>query len=1037
MIPRHPWRSPLRPGPVRVVLAALLVLASWPIAAHAQYFGQNRVRWERFDVQVLRTEHFDIHFDRAAESTVRETARKAERWYTRLSGLLGHTFTERKPLVLYTNHPDFQQTTLSGTPLSEGTRAFAESLRDRLVMPLTGVGAENDHVLGHEVAHLFQFDMARGTRGQNAVLDLPLWFVEGMAEYVSLGSDDPNTAMWLRSALLADSLPSVDELTTNPRLFPYRYGHAFWAYLGGRFGDDALAPLYRNALVLGVRGALQRTLGVPVEVIEDDWHTHISVAYFGLLAQREPASALGVPLTPRARDGGFSLNPQLSPDGAWLTYIGRDAFGRVDVRLRDMRTQRDVRSLGALARDGHTDAIAFLYASGGWSPDSRQYAQVVVRRGDSELAIMDVTTGTLRSRIRVPGVQSISALSWSPDGRQLAIAGTRNGQGDLFLYDIEEGRVQQLTNDGFTELHPAWAPNGRYIAIATDRHSETDLGSLAYGRLRLALIDPVGGRVRAVPDLGAGARMINPQWSADSRSLFFIGDSDGVADVFRLDLARGVFDQLTRVQTGISGITTRSPALTVSTATNAVVVTVFDRDGYQLVQLDRSRVESYQRLSADEVLATEPALQEPGGILPPSTSPAPLVDAMLADGATGLPGPTAGAPFVSRYRPRFALEGVGIPSAGVSAGTNGAAVGGGVSVFWGDLLARRRVGVALQAQGRVQDVGGQLFYLNAVSRWNVFASLGRTPFTTASSVAGRTRVRDAAGNMVDVTVIESGVSRTLLHQATVGAQYPFSRTRRFEFSAIGNRVTQDFDVVRQVVREGNGQVLDRRRLSGSAGEPLQYAEWSAAFVGDNTVFGATSPLVGWRYRVEMTQTTGRTTFTGVTLDGRWYQPAWRGSLALRGMHVGRYGRDAELGLLAPIFLGAGTLVRGYTAESIANRECLRVPAADRCDAFGRLLGSRMLVGSAEYRLPLTRLGGGALGIELAPFVDAGLAWSAGQSLAVQPQPLSAPVEAIRRPVVSAGTSLRISAGSVILEIFHARPLQRGGSVFGLNVAPGW
>jgi hypothetical protein len=97
----------------------------------------------------------------------------------------------------------------------------------------------------------------------------------------------------------------------------------------------------------------------------------------------------------------------------------------------------------------------------------------------------------------------------------------------------------------------------------------------------------------------------------------------------------------------------------------------------------------------------------------------------------------------------------------------------------------------------------------------------------------------------------------------------------------------------------------------------------------------------------------------------------------------------------------------------------------------------MLVGSAEYRLPLTRRGGGALGIELAPFVDAGLAWSAGQSLAVQPQPLSAPVEAIRRPVVSAGTSLRISAGSVILEIFHARPLQRGGSVFGLNVAPGW
>jgi hypothetical protein len=608
----------------------------------------------------------------------------------------------------------------------------------------------------------------------------------------------------------------------------------------------------------------------------------------------------------------------------------------------------------------------------------------------------------------------------------------------LFLYDIEERQVQQLTNDGFTELHPAWAPNGRYIAVATDRHNETDLGSLAYGRLRLALIDPVGGRTRAVPDLGPGARMINPQWSADSRSLFFIGDVDGVSDVFRLDLARGVFDQLTRVRTGISGITTRSPALTVSPVTNAVVVTVFEQDGYQLVQLDRSRVESYQRLSADEVIATEPMGSTEGGILPPTTqSPAPLVDEMLADGITGLPGPNAGAPFVSRYRPRFALEGVGIPSAGVSAGTNGAAVGGGVSVFWGDLLARRRLGVAMQAQGRVQDVGGQLFYLNAVSRWNVFASLGRTPFATATSVAGPARVRDGAGNVVDVNVIESGVSRTLLHQATFGAQYPFSRTRRVEFSAIGNRVTQDFDVTRQIVNVNTGQLLDRRRLRGNVGDPLQYAEWSAAFVGDNAVFGATSPLVGWRYRLEMTQTTGRTTFTGVTVDGRWYQPVWHGSLAVRGMHVGRYGRDAELGLLAPIFLGAGTLVRGYTAESIADRECLRVSVAGNCSAFDRLLGSRMFMASAEYRLPVSRLGGGALGIELAPFVDAGLAWNAGQSLALRPQQLSAPLDALRRPVVSAGMSARVSAGSVIFEFFHARPLQRGGSVFGVNVAPGW
>ncbi len=1039
MTPRATAR-PARPRALSLGVAALLAGAAAPLHTplEAQYFGQNRVRWERFDVRVLRTAHFDIHFDRAAEPTVRETARKAERWYARLSALLGHEFTARKPLILYTNHPDFQQTTLADAPLGEGTRGFAESLRDRLVMPLTGVGAENDHILGHEIAHLFQFDLAERAPEAGGMLRLPLWFVEGMAEYVALGSDDPNTAMWLRAALADDALPTLDRLTTDPRVFPYRYGHAFWAFAGGRWGDEAVPALFRAALRLGVRGGIERVLGVTVEEFEGEWHARIAEAYGALLAEREPAAALGAALLPEAR-GTLALNPQLSPDGAWLTYIGQDALGRVDLRLRDMATGREVRSLGAVARDGHTDAIAFLYASGAWSPDGRLFAQVVVRRGDSELALLDVARGALRERIRVPGVQAISAVAWSPDGRQLAIAGSRDGQGDLFLYDLAERRVQQLTNDAYTELHPAWAPNGRYIAVATDRHDETDLPRLAYGRLRLALVDPVGGRVRAVPDLGSGARMINPQWSADSRSLYFVGEVEGVADVFRLDLARGVFDQLTRVQTGVSGITARSPALTVAVATNTVVVTVFDHDGYQLVVLDRSRVEGYQRLAADEVPITAPIRQGMGGVLPPITaSPSPLVDAMLADGAEGLPGPTAGAPFITRYRPRLGLEGIGVPSAGVSAGTYGTAVGGGLSLLWGDLLAKRRLGLAVQAQGRVQDVGGQLLYLNAVSRWTLFTSLGHTPVTSAVSSAGVVRARDAAGNPLDVVLSETGLARTVVQEAAAGAQYPFSRTRRVELAATGTRLTQSVDLTRQVADPRTGRVLDRQRVRGGAAPPLQYARWSVALVGDDAVFGATSPQAGWRYRVELSQTAGPTSYAGVSTDGRWYRPVWRGTLALRGMHVGRYGRDAARDALTPLFLGTGTLVRGYTAESIAWQECARSVSLERCAAFDRLLGTRMAVANAELRLPLDRLGVGGVALEVAPFVDAGLAWRAGDAVGLSPGALSRRGDAVRRPVLSQGVSVRLNLGVLILEAFHARPLQRaGGGVFGINLAPGW
>jgi len=202
------------------------------------------------------------------------------------------------------------------------------------------------------------------------------------------------------------------------------------------------------------------------------------------------------------------------------------------------------------------------------------------------------------------------------------------------------------------------------------------------------------------------------------------------------------------------------------------------------------------------------------------------------------------------------------------------------------------------------------------------------------------------------------------------------------------------------------------------------------------VFGAASPQVGWRYRLEVSHATGATAFSSVTADGRWYQPVWRGSFAVRGMHVGRHGRDAWNGAMVPMFIGAGTLVRGYDAESLAARECWRAGSGG-CRAFEQLLGSRMAVANLEYRLPFDRLGLGGLQLELAPFIDAGLAWRSGDQLSLAPRPLTAGNDGRRRPVWSHGLAARLNAGAVIIEIFHARPMQRGIGTFGVNLAPGW
>src|SRR6476659_245562 len=145
---------------------ALVALAGLPEGASAQYFGRNKVLYEQFKWRVLKTEHFDIHYYPEEEAATQEAARMAERWYSRLSSIFGREFSERKTIIFYADQADFQQTTVTRGLIGEGTGGFTEGLRTRVVLPFTGDFEDTDHVLGHEMTHVFQYDVLNDRRGR-------------------------------------------------------------------------------------------------------------------------------------------------------------------------------------------------------------------------------------------------------------------------------------------------------------------------------------------------------------------------------------------------------------------------------------------------------------------------------------------------------------------------------------------------------------------------------------------------------------------------------------------------------------------------------------------------------------------------------------------------------------------------------------------------------------------------------------------------------------------------------------------------------
>jgi hypothetical protein len=1033
----------------RLSLLLLVVSAALPHAASAQYFGRNKVQYESFDWRVLKTEHFDLHYYPEEERAVRDAARMAERWYGRLSSVFQRQFTERKTIVFYADQSDFQQTTVIREMLGQGTGGVTEGIKTRVILPMTGNLEDTDHVLGHELVHVFQYDILREQRtrerggtfvGTSAGRNLPLWFVEGLAEYLSLGRESPQTAMWLRDALARDKLPTVDQLARDPRLFPYRWGHALWAYVGGRWDDPTVGRLFARGTDLGLEAAVLEVLGLKVKDLSDQWRDSIRQAYTPVLERRQPPAALGARRFP-GEDKTIDeyIAPSLSPDGSQVVFFATRSLFSFDLYLADARTGRIEGRLVSESSDRHFDALRFLDSAGAWSPDSRKLAFVVFAQGDNDLAVLDIASRKIERRYKLDGVGELWNPAWSPDGRSIVLSGSAGGISDLYLVDVASGSVRKLTDDVYADLQPTWSPDGRSIAFVSDRGAGAEIETLTRRPMGIWQIDPAGGQVRElVPGTGSVARgnRFNPQFGQGGRDLFFLSDEAGATDLYRASLDTGERFRVTRATTGVTGITRLSPALTVAPRSGDVMVSVFTDTRYEIHAFTPEQARGEAVVA--ETAAGEPP---PAGLLPPAQArTASVVSSYLAD-ATPLP--ALANPEISPYRSRYQLDFVS-PGVGVGVSSLGYSFGGDLTAFFSDTLGQKEIGFSLQgvtgSGSTLDEIGAQGYYLNQKRRWQWGVGGGHVPYISAIAFVG-TGIVDVDGQPTQATIIQEQRQTVTEDQVQLLNRYPLSATRRFEADFGVTRLSFDNEL-REVIVVGD-QVIDNNRRDLRSPPAIQVYQGSFAFVGDTSNFGFTAPVSGQRYRVEVSPTFGDLRFNALTLDYRRYFFRRPVTLALRGLHVGRYGTDAESDQLAPLYVGSPTLVRGYEVGDIGLSECTPVPdQPGACPEFDRLVGSRVGVANLELRLPLLGVRGyglipaSFLPTDLAFFVDAGTAWSKGTSPVLRFERQSAE----RVPVVSAGVSTRILLGGfAVLEFYYAKPFQRPGEgwVTGFTIAPGW
>lgn len=877
---------------VRLTLAAvILLMCPLTVRAQQEYFGQNKVQYKNFKWEILTTPHFEIYYYKGEDETARDAARMAERAYARLSRILRHRVSDPIPLILYASHTDFQQTNITPEFLGEGTGGVTEFLKNRVFLPFTGSYAELEHVLTHELVHAFQGDIMFGNSPGASLLNPlafqpPLWFMEGMAEYLSIGRVDAHTQMWLRDAALQGYLTSIPELNYTYDIRVYRFGQAIWAYIGARYGDEKVGEILRKAPRLrSVDEALKSSIGKNLQELSDAWTEDVRKTYLPQIAQFDKPKDFARPLTDHRKEhANFNLAPAISPRGDKLAFISDQSLYN-DMYLASAIDGKLLTKLVAGERTASFESLRFFSTSIAWSPDERYLAFPAKIGSQDALYILDVRKKQIVRRMAF-GLDGLASPSWSPDGRQLVFVGMEGGQSDLYTIEASGKNLKALTHDRYTDRDPVWSPDGTKIVFTTDRGAGTNFATLTFGPQQLAFYEVATGQIEIFPN--QTGKNISPQWSGDGHKLAFISDRTGIANIFILDLDTQKTYQITNILTGVTNITPEGPAISWAPKGNRLIFSAFSTGGWDLYAIsDPTRLmkEPYTPPAATtthlaalpQVTASLLAADHSGDSTQTVVTPSALdtavvaadrdVKADIADAST-LPDSTT---FTTKpYSPRFTLDFIG-GNAGYASSVG--FVGQSVLSF-SDVLGNHNILFGANVFGSLTDADLLFQYTNLTHRINYGLALFQYRF-------------DQFFLLLSPTVLQT---QTQINRgAAVFAVRPFSRFNRLELSVEGvNRTRELVDITT------NPFTGIRRNRRGSLGS-VNFVSPSVALVTDNTLYGITGPIAGTRGRLEVSPTIGGIRFTRILADYRKYFNIFQNyAFAMRAYGLINEGRDQEL-----------------------------------------------------------------------------------------------------------------------------------------------
>ncbi|NQT35829.1 PD40 domain-containing protein [bacterium] len=570
------------------ILVSLVIVLLTHSSLLAVIYGKNNVQYTHFRWKYLTTEHFNIYYNQGGREIADFTAEVAEEAYRDIARTFQYSTKSNDPItiVTYQSHNDFEQTNVTSQP-DESTGGVTEFLKTRIVIPFQGDHEEFRHVIHHELTHAMMLNMLYG-QGFAAIMSgisqsrLPLWFIEGLAEYMSHGGLDPETEMFLRDAVVNDNLPEISRINEYGYLGVYKSGQSILYWIAWRYGEEKIGEILHQTRNLGdFNRAIKASIGVDLEELSKRWQRYIKERYWAQIADMEPPDRMSRQLTDHVKEYCYVNNsPSLSPNGEWLAFLTNrsDYF---DIYLMNTLDGEVHKRLVRGQRSGKFEELHWLRPGITWSPDGKQIA-LCSKSGERDvLYLISVPDGKIKRTFEFQA-DGLFSPSWSPNGEFIAMILVHDGWSDIVIVELKTGQLQYVTNDIFDEADPSWSGDSKRLLFTSNRGSaglrETLPGYRTMSEHNYHEFD--------IFEVNLENRLLKrftndpfvertPLWSPEANTILYVSDRSGIYNIY-------VHDVLNQQSYTLSNIVTGTFQPTIARNAETIAFTSYFNNGYDI-----------------------------------------------------------------------------------------------------------------------------------------------------------------------------------------------------------------------------------------------------------------------------------------------------------------------------------------------------------------------------------------------------------------------------------------------------------------------